>query len=128
MNKKLTQAMDHISDEHIAEAAAPKVSRKRSLLRIAAAVLALALLLKLPGLPMVIQAQTVASASDSRQTEHPNRDDYKDYEQYRLDADAWMAEREQRTAQVAAATDTLTPFLRDTTAGYLSDAQGQNRV
>ena len=128
MNEKLTQAMDHISDEHIAEAAAPKVSRKRSLLRIAAAVLALTLLLKLSGLPMVIQAQTVASSSESRQTEHPDRDDYKDYEQYRLDADAWMAEREQRTAQVAAATETLTPFLRDTTAGYLSDAQGQNRV
>ena len=128
MNEKLAQAMDHISDEHITEAAAPKVSRRRIFFRAAAAVLVLALLLNLPGLPMVIQARTVASASESRQEERPDKKDYQDNAEYWAAFDAWVDNRDRRTAQAQAAMETLAPFFKDTTTGYLSDAGSTNRV
>lgn len=127
MNDKLADALEHISDAHISEAAAAKKSRKRLILRAIAAVVALVILISLPGLPMAIPAQAVAEASGSRQPERPDIDRYKDREAYRADYDVWSAQRDQRSAYVDAALQNLAPFFAESTALYIGDSE-ENRV
>ena len=127
MNEKLAQAMDHISDVHVSEAATAKKSRKQLILRAIAAVLVLVVFVSIPSIPMAIPARAVATASGSRQTERPDIDDYKDRDQYRADNEAWMAQRDQRSAYVEEALAALTPFFRDSTSLYMSNTE-ENRV
>lgn len=127
MNEKLAQAMDHISDAHVSEAATAKKSRKRLIFRAIAAVLVLVILAGLPSMPMAIPARAVATASGSRQEERPDIDDYKNRDEYRADNEAWMAQRDQRSAYVEEALATLTPFFRDSAALYMGNTE-ENRV
>lgn len=127
MNEKLAQAMDHISDDKITEAAAAKKSRRRLFLRLLAAVLVLVILTSIPSLPMAVTARAVAEASGTRQEERPDIDDYKDRTQYRADYDAWSAQRDRISGDAAAALSSATDFFAESAALYVGDSK-ENRV
>lgn len=127
MNEKLADALNNISDAHILDAATAKPSRKRTYLRIAAAVLVLVLILQLPNLPMVVTADTVAEASPSRLMQRPDSDDYQNTDDFSKDYDLW---REERQSLASCAKDTVsgaTEFFRQSSALYLAE-ETENRV
>ena len=117
----LEQAMNEISDEFIAEAAAPKRKKKFYWLGAAAAVLALVLLVGMlpkgdsPIFPAV-HAKAVSLSEGSRAA----RSD--------TDFDRWTTERRQRESTLAHAKGQLSHFFTATTQTVLSDSNGENRV
>lgn len=128
MNEKLAQAMDYISDTHIAEAASAKRKRRALWIGALAAILALALLFNGPGIPLSVYAQTISQASGSRQPQRPDSDDYATNEEYQAAWQTWSAQRDWNEAQADIALDKLFPFFRDTTELYLSGSGEENRV
>lgn len=62
MNEKLAQALDYISEAHIAEAAAVKRKRRPYWLGAVAAVLAIVILLNSSGISLALQARAVSTA------------------------------------------------------------------
>lgn len=127
MIQKLAEALEYISDAHIAEAAGAKKQRRRIWLSAVAAVLIVALLFNMPHIPMFISARAVSTASASRQTPHPDIDDYENRDEYRADSDAWMAVRDRREADADAALAALAPFFAESTELYIAGTNG-NRV
>ena len=124
--EKLEQAMAHISDAHIAEAAQPKKKTLAPWLKAVAAVLAVVLLGHIilnPG----ISAKAVAIASESRKTERLDRSDYKDYDDFALVYDAYKAEQDQRSAITRTATSNLQNFFAASSQIFL-DSNTENRV
>ena len=91
MREKLAQALDYISDEKIADAAAPRKGKKRILFRAIAAVLAVVIFLNLPFIPGKVNASEIALASGTRKPDRPNRDDYEIWEDFRADLDIYDA-------------------------------------
>lgn len=126
MNEKLAQALDYISEAHIAEAAKSRRNRRFWYSAIAA-VLAIALLLNMPHIPMAVSAKAVATASESRAPVRPDLDDYEVWEDYRADLDIYEAILDRQDADVSAALTTLTPFFRDSASGYMAGST-ENRV
>ncbi len=120
MNEKLAEAMSCVADEKVAEAAARKKSRKPMLLRAIAAGLVIALLLILPGLPMAIPAQAVATASGSNLIRWDSR--MSDEE-----TDRWRAQQHKLDAVRPEAMTAMAPFLEKTSAAYLAGSD-ENRV
>lgn len=120
----LNEALEQISDDHLTEAAAAK-KRRRVLPWIAAiaAVLALVLVLRALEAPMFIQAQAVTLASENRAMARPDYDSYTDKGQWSRDLDAWMTEREQRSAFCAETLEVMQPFLKDTCAEFLTGSE-----
>lgn len=116
MNEKLSQALDHISDSHIADAATRK-RRRRLWLGAIAAVLALALLLRGPALPVSVYATTVSKASESRALERTD-DNF----------DQWYNEKTSLRSNAVSAVNAMLPFFRDSSAQSLSGSGGENRV
>ncbi len=127
MRKKLQEALNEISDEHIAQAAKPK-KRKPVWLGAVAAILVLAILLLAPGRPMAISAQAISLSDGSRKPERPDWDDYADYETFRADLDAYDAVLVGWETDANRALDTLAPFFTQTSAAYLGNSEGTNRV
>ena len=126
MNEKLNDALDHISDQHIAEAAAPKKRRGWLLPAAVAAVLVLVLLaasligplapaqnVKLPGVhsPMLLAAPV-----------------YPGLAQYNGDRDAWLAEQDELRNQPDGYADSLDPYFAAITNTLLADTNGGNAV
>ncbi len=120
MNEKLAEAMGCIADEKVAEAAARKKSRKPTLLRAIAAGLVIALLLILPGLPMAIPAQAVATASGSNLIRWDSR--MSDQE-----TDRWRVQQRELDAVRPEAMEAMAPFLKDTSAAMLAGSD-ENRI
>ena len=105
MNEKLAQALDHISDQHITEAAAAKKNRKPIWLGSAiAAVLAVAILLNSSGLSLALQAKAVSTA------------DYPKYE--------WTY----RGNAMDAAQEKLSDFFTQSIGLTLSQTNGKNQT
>ncbi len=119
MKDKLQDALNEISDEKIAEAAAHKKSRKKIVFRVLAAVLVLAVLISLPNLPMVISAKAVSTASGSRIGERPVHGTDAYYQ--------WVDKRTQSREDAQAALEKITPFFEESAAAYMSGTQ-ENRV
>ena len=128
MNEKLVEAMDYISDAHIAEAAGAKKRHRKLWIGAAAAILVLVLLLNGPGMPPAVYAQTISQASGSRQPQCPDPGDYETHAEFQAAWQTWSAQREQTKVQADAALETLTPFFLETTRLYLSGSGGENRV
>ena len=89
MNEKVAQALSHVEEKYIAQAAR---RRKRHYVRKAliAAVLALAFLFHIPALPLAISAKAVSLAPESRKTARPSHsserfDDWYNAQMLRLD-------------------------------------------
>lgn len=130
MNDKLAQALDHISDRKIAEAAVARKRHRHLLLKIVAAivVVVLALNFNLPNIPMFITARAVSTASGSRQPERPYREDYDSYDDFRVVYDEYMALANEQDAQAASAIENLNAFFTAITAGYAAMDPDGNRV
>lgn len=127
MIQKLAEALEYISDARIAEAAGAKRRHRRVWLSAVAAVLIVAILFNMPRIPMFVNAKAVSTASGSRQTPHPDIDDYENRDEYRADSDAWMAVRDQREADADTALTALAPFFAESTELYIAGTSG-NRV
>lgn len=117
--RKLEQALNEISDTHIAEVAQTKKKRLPWLSAIAAS-LALVLIVKFVDIPMVIASEVVSEPSDPRITQCPDLDDFPDRDIWRQELDKWDAEREQRSATAEEALENMHSFLQDSCSEFLS--------
>lgn len=121
--QKLEQALNEISDAHIAEAAYRK---KKTLpwLGVAAALLALILIFQFVDIPMAITAQAVSTPDPARITERPDLDDYTDRLFWREDLDKWDTERSRRNETAAEGLAQMEGFLKESCEEFLSATQG----
>jgi len=131
MNEKLNDALDHISDQHIAEAAAPKKRRGWLLPAAVAAVLALVILaasligplapaqnVKLPG---VHTAMLLAAPVYPALIQYPT--DYDAESQ-----NSWWEQQRALHNQPEGYADSLEPYFAAITNTLLADANGGNAV
>ena len=128
MNEKLAQAMDHIRDDYITEAASAKRKRRKLWIGALAAILVLALLFNGPGIPLSVYAETISQASGSRTPERPDPDDYATHEEFQAAWQSWSSQRDRTEDQADAALEDLTPFFLESTERYLSGSGEENRV
>ncbi len=122
--KKLTDALEHISDDHIAEASRAK-RRKLPWVGAAAAILALVLVFRFVEIPMVIAAEVVSAASESRAAERPDLDDYTSREEWLQAQSAWEASRNARDSLTEEALTQMLPFLRASCQEFLTGDSNQ---
>lgn len=127
MNEKLCQALEQVSDKHIAEAAKTRRRKKLYWISAAAAVLAVAVVIATLSGPMAISAEALARAEDARIGIRPDLDDYDDRDAWHADYEAWQAANAQRSAAAEQALTRLKPFLNDGSALFLSGETG-NRL
>ena len=127
MNEKLAQALDHISDQKIAEAAAARKPRRRLFFQAVAAVLVLAVLFHMPYIPMAVSAKAIATNPGSQTPEYPDRDDYEDFADYEVVRDAWWDAMDRQDADAAQALLNLNSFFQSSTLQYMSGGE-DNRV
>jgi len=127
MKEKLNTALNQISDRHIEDAAKKRTPRRTFWFSAAAAVLAAVVLISALTGPMTIRAEALAEAGASRATPRPNRDDYKEWEDWDAAYEAYKAEDDHRRELKRAALDSLKGFFTEGSARFLSGADG-NRL
>lgn len=127
MNERLAEALSHISDKHIAEAAGAKRRHRRTVFRAVAAILAVVILFNLPYIPGRVSAKTVSEASGSRAPERPDYDKYRDKDKFSADLAAYMAYNDTQQAAAEQANADLAGFYGDSTLLYMEGAT-DNRV
>jgi len=113
--KKIEEALNEISDRHIAEAANPRKKKRRYWLSAIAAVLAVVVFLNMGSIPGIIQAKAVSEAPEPRILERTD----KNY-------DAWRTQRQQREAAAIQAKAALNPFFSGSEGIYLADSGSRN--
>lgn len=129
MNQKLSEALDHISDRHIAQAAKKKKRlKKRYFLGAVAAILAAVIFLdqpriNQPRISFAIRAQAVSLPGEYAQPLRPDRDDYEDYDEYRQAADQWMHQRDVDGYTAYHARSVLRPFFADGSREFLTSLE-----
>lgn len=128
MRRKLSDALNEISDAHIVEAAQVKPRRKPYWLGVVAAVLAVVLLFRLGSLPMAVRANAVSLAPEQRTEERPDRDDYETWEEWRAVLDVWDARQNAKEAITKQAAASLTPFFQEGSRLILEDSGTKNQV
>lgn len=128
MNERLNDALNEISDRHIAEAAA--VPRKKHLwwMGAAAAVLAAAILIFVLSGPMTIQAKALALPGDARISQRPDIDDFPNRDAWKTATNIWEAERKARSTAKQSALSALTPFFTKGSAVFLASDNAENRL
>ena len=104
MNEKLAAALGHVKSTYVADAAKRK-SRRPVWITVAAAILILAFLLNTPSIPLIVAAQAVSLAPDSRKTDRP--------EYGTADHDKWMAENTLRKNNRTEILPALTAFSKE---------------
>ncbi len=119
MKEKLQDALNEISEDKIADAAAHKKRNTRIIFRALAAVLVVVILVSLPNLPMTISAKTVSQASGTRIGKRPAHGTDAYYE--------WSDARQEAWENAFAAKENLTPFFRDSAAAYMTGT-AENRI
>ena len=128
MNKKLSEALDHISDKHIAEAAAAKSRRRFYLPAVIAAILALVLLIVslIPVGPSIKEPLNISlSAQVLAQPQYPKLTHYPaDYDADRHEA--WWREQQALHDQPEGYADSLDPYFAAITNALLADTDGGN--
>ena len=126
MNEKVAKALSYVDEKYITDAAKRKKKKTKYWISAAAAVLILALLLNLPNLPMVISAKAVSLASESRQMQLPDRDDYEDVYAWQADIDKWQEEQKLLSGTTGDAVNALAPFFAGASAQFLSTRGSEN--
>ena len=130
MYEKLSDALDHIRDCFIAEAAGHAVKKKRRRplwLGAAAALLAVVLLVNWGGLPMKVQAKAVATAAEARVMDYISSSKFSSREE-------WSEYNDLRTTQNGARETALNEllsycdFLGASTEVFLSGSGSENQV
>lgn len=126
--KEWNEALDHLDLDLVEEYIAKKDECAKNRKRIrpywfvaVAAVLVLAI-----GIGMLFRAPEVVPLSNlvagpvyPRMANYPNRNDYPDYEAYRLDYDAWWEAQRQQYDQPTGYADSLTDFFHASIAQFL---------
>ena len=125
MNEKVAKALGYVDEKYVTDAAKRKKKTKYWLGAIAA-VLALVLLFNLPGMPMAISAKAVSIASESRQMQRPDLDDYKDRNEWKADLAKWETERKLRSSTTKETADALDSFFTTGSAQFLSTQGSEN--
>ena len=120
-HKKLSEALNEISDRHILEATQRK-HRPKWLMPLAAVLAVIILCLAVIN-PLVLQASAVSEASSPRITDLPDSSDYQDRSLYRAAVETWQAERRNREANTATILKSLTPFFREGSKEFLSGSE-----
>ena len=120
MNEHIHEALNEISEAHIAEAAKKKKRKGAIFLRIVAAAAMLAIVIGIFRLPKPVMAQAVSLSGDCRIPERPDRDDYSDMDEWRADLNAWQAENSARSDSKRAALSGLQGFFTDANSHFLS--------
>lgn len=124
MKKQLiSEALNEISDQHIAEAADVKKRKRLPFLGAVAAILALVLIFKFVDIPMAIAAEAVGIPTDSRVTVRPDYDDYDNREGWLKELEAWEAERDLRSSTVKESLEQMNHFLQASCTEFLSGSQ-----
>ena len=128
MNEKVAKALSYVDEKYVSAAAKKKKKKARYFISAIAAVLALVILFNLPSMPMVISAKAVSIASESRQMQRPDLDDYKDRDQWRADLNKWEAEQKVISSTTRDAVDTLAPFFITGSEQFLSTTGSENAL
>ena len=119
MNEKVAKALCYVDEKYVKEAASRKKKKYRFVAAIAA-VLALVLLLNIPGIPLAISAKAVSIASESRKMEQPDNhtDKY----------DIWLEENSLRRDIVKIASKPIGDFSAACSKEVLKGVDTKNRV
>ena len=128
MNEKVAKALSYVDEKYVSAAAKKKKKKAKYFVSAIAAVLALVILFNLPSMPMVISAKAVSIASESRQMQRPDRDDYKDVYAWREDFNKWEEEQKQISSTTSDAVTALTPFFLTGSEHFLSTQGSENTL
>lgn len=127
MNEKVAKALGYVDEKYVTAAAKRKKKKSAKYwVSAIAAVLALVLLFNLPSMPMVISAKAVSIASESRQMQRPDLDDYKDRNEWKADLAKWEAERNFRSSTTRETVDALASFFTNGSEQFLSTHGSEN--
>jgi len=128
VNEKVAKALSYVDEKYVSAAAKKKKKKAKYFISAIAAVLALVILFSLPNMPMVISAEAVSIASESRQMQRPDRDDYKDVHAWREDFNKWEEEQKQISSATGNAVTALTPFFLTGSEQFLSTQGSENAL
>lgn len=120
-HKKLSEALNEISDRHIAQAF-KRTKRSYRLVGIAA-VLALVILALSFVQPLALEARAVSEASAPRLSPFPYYDDYDDRDQYKQASDLWHAEQDHRSRNTQNAVKAMESFFTAASQEFLADSK-----
>lgn len=119
--EKYDEALNEISDEHIAESAKKRIVWRRSWwVAAVAAVLAVAIGIGIFRLPMPITAEALAIAQESRIAKRPLRDDFENVNDWRIAYDAWSEQNANRQSVADRAVLNMQSFLVQGNSAFLS--------
>lgn len=127
MNEKVAKALGYVDEKYVT-AAAKRKKKKHYFLTAVAAILALVLLFNIPSISLAISAKAVSLASDSRQMQRPDRDDYESRDAWVADLDKWEAERTLRSNTTKDALVNLKSFFTNGSAQFLSTQGSENAL
>lgn len=128
MNEKVAKALSYVDEKYVCDAAKRNKKKTKYWISAVAAVLALVLLFQIPGIPMAISAQAVSAASDSRQMQRPDRDDYESRDAWLADLDKWEAEQKLLSSTTKDALVNLKSFFTTGSAQFLSTQGSENAL
>ena len=126
VNEKIAKALSYVDAKYVTDAAKRKKGKTKYWVGALAAVLALVLLFNLPSTPMAISANAVSIASESRQMQRPDLDDYQDRDQWRADLAKWEAEQKFLSSTTRETVDALAPFFTNGSTQFLSTQGSEN--
>ena len=128
MNEKVAKALSYVDEKYVSAAAKKKKKKAKYWISAIAAVLALVLLFNMPSIPLAITAKAVSIASDSRQTQRPDLDDYTDRNEWRAELDKWQAAQTLQQETAKNALIDLAPFFTAGSAQFLSTQGSENML
>ena len=128
MNEKVAKALSYVDEKYVSAAAKKKKKKAKYWISAIAAVLALVLLFNMPSIPLAITAKAVSIASDSRQTQRPDLDDYTDRDEWRAELDKWQAAQTLQQETAKNALIDLAPFFTAGSAQFLSTQGSENML
>ena len=120
MNEHIHEALNEISEAHIAEAAKKKKRKGAIFLRIVAAAAMLAIVIGIFQLPKPINAKAVSLADDCRVPARPESKDYDNIQDWRKDYDTWSEANAARSECTKLALSGLQDFFTEANSKFLS--------
>ena len=128
-HEEILTALEEISDKHIEEAEKTPKRRKRKFFQmVVAAILVVVIGVNVLNAPVRTRADEVAKASESRATERPDYDKYRDHDKWRADYDAWDTERNIRNEVVKQAKAGLQSFFTSGNREFLQVSNSENKL
>lgn len=126
MKDKLTEALDHISDKHIAEAAGAKSRRRYQIPATIAAILALVLVIGMMLQPLIPGNPADITLSNKFLVAQPQYPQLTQHPKISGQTGAWKSDWESLHKQPAGYADSLDPYFATITETLLSGTEGKN--